>query len=460
LPIAPAGLFFDSCLFILKAGQDRARLRRVALMSDLFKTILGDIRAAKNRFNRLLGVGTIFILLGHFYVLEPYFAYKAQEVRVRQALTEREETLGKLSDQVERTKRASEKAHATLAELRRRIEQYPDHLRNTLPEIDRAVRTGPAVQSFAQTAPVQVSEMVVPPHIKTFEAGVQWYVEQWFEQLLTDLQNGVVNPIAELELDGKGEERLRLRGMTRAPMERIRLYLAGIDPDFWRTYSTGKVPVARDLQQVMRESFGPLEAEVTEWLKKTTRRFEVEKKAAEAMRAELEKSREQQKKLESRITSLESPMGRLPLSLPDLIVLFPLLLVVIVVMVVLAFKKSGELCVSLWEPFVQEQNERGLGAFRHYTDCWFLPPYSSVGSPLVLIAWFMGIAVIFARGAFLIFGEPELFASLTGELNISKRNLFNAAYLLGCVVILASACTSFLTVRRLSRHISQRSPVE
>lgn len=425
-------------------------------MGDLFKTILGDVRAGKNRFNRLLGVGTIFVLLGHFYVLEPYFAYKAQEVRVRQALSEREETLAKLSDQVERTKRASAQAHATLAELRRRIENYPDHLRDTLQEIDRAVRTGPAVQPFLQTAPVQVRGMLVPSHIKTFDAGVQWYVEQWFEQLLTDLQNGVVNPISELELDGEGGERLNLIGMSRGPMERIRLYLAGIEPDFWRSYAMGKVPVARDLQQLMRESFGPLETEVREWLNKTTRRFEVEKKAAEAMRAELEKSREQQKKLESRITSLESPMGRLPLSLPDLIVLFPLLVAVILVMVVLAFKKSGELCVSLWEPFVQEQNERPLTAFRHYTDCWFLPPYSSVVSPLILVAWFIGMAMIFARGAFLIFGEPELFASLTGELNVSKRNLFNAAYLLGCVVILGSACTCVLTVRRVSRYISRQ----
>jgi len=424
-------------------------------MDDLFKVIMNDVRASKNRVNRLLGVGIIFVLLGHFYVVEPYFAYKVQEGKVRQALIDTEENLTKLSDQVDRMKKVSTKAHATLTELRQRINSYPDHLRDTLWEIDRAVRTSTTTQPFQQTAPVQVNGIPLPSQIKTFEAGVRWYIEQWFERLITDLQDGVVKPILELEHGREAEEGLRLRSMAREPLERLRTYLGTIDPDFWRSYATGKVPVARELQEVVEEFFGPLEGEVTDLLNKTAQRLEEEKKTAETMRGELDQTREKQQKLESRIASLESPLGRIPLSLPDLIVLFPLLVAVIVVMVVLAFKKSGELCLSLWEPFTHEQGEGKLDAFQHYTDCWFLPPYGNVGQPLVLVAWLAVISMVFVRGSLLVFGEPELFASLTGDPSSVKRTLFTAAYLVGGMVIIGAACSGLLTVRRLSQRISR-----
>lgn len=424
-------------------------------MEELFKLILSDVRASKNRMNRLLGVGIIFVLLGHFYVVEPYFAYKAQEGKVRQTLIDTEKNLTKLSGQVDRMKKASTQAHATLAELRQRISNYPDHLRDTLREIDRAVRTSTSTQPFQQSSPAQVNGIVLPSQIKTFEAGVRWYIERWFERFITDMQDGVVKPILDLEHGREAEEGLRLRGMDREPMEKLRTYLGTIDPDFWRSYATGKVPVARELQKVVEESFGPIEVEVTNLLNKTAQRLEEEKKTAEAMRGELDQTREKQQKLEGRIASLESPLGRIPLSLPDLIVLFPLLVAVIVVMVVLTLKKSVALCLSLWTLLAHEQGEGGLDAFQHYTDCWFLPPYRNVGQPLVLVAWLGLITMVFVRGSLLVFGEPELFASLTGDPSSLKRILITTAYLAAGVVIIAAAYSGLLTVRSLSQRISR-----
>jgi hypothetical protein len=423
-------------------------------MDELFKVILNDVRTSKNRVNRLLGVGIIFVLLGHFYVVEPYFAYKVQEGEVRQALIDTENNLTKLSNQVDRMKGVRAQAHATLAELRQRINNYPDHLRDTLWEIDRAVGTTTSTQPFQQTSPVRVNGIPLPSQIKTFEAGVRWYVEQWFEQLITDLQDGVVKPILALEHGREAEGGLRLKGLAQEALEKLRTYLGTIDPDFWQSYATGKVPVARDLQQVVEESFGPLEAEVTGLLKKTAQRLQEEKKTVEAMRAELVQTRENQQKLESRIASLESPLGRIPLSLPDLIILFPLLVAVIIVMVVFAFKKSGELCLSLWEPFTHEQGEGKLAAFQHYTDCWFLPPYGNMGQPFVMVAWLTLITIVFVRGSLLVLGEPELFASLTGDPSSFKRTLFTAAYLAGGAAIIGAACSGLLTVRRLSQRVS------
>ena len=78
-----------------------------------------------------------------------------------------------------------------------------------------------------------------------------------------------------------------------------------------------------------------------------------------------------------------------------------------------------------------------------------------MGRPLVLVAWLALLTMVLVRGSLLVFGEPGLFASLTGELISPKRTLFTAAYLAGGVVIIGAACSGLLTIRRLSKRISR-----
>ena len=48
-------------------------------MATLFDVILNDLQSNKKNVNRLLSLGILFALIGHFYVIEPYFQYKKQE---------------------------------------------------------------------------------------------------------------------------------------------------------------------------------------------------------------------------------------------------------------------------------------------------------------------------------------------------------------------------------------------
>jgi len=55
-------------------------------MEQLFEIIFTDFRSSKKNVNRLLSVGILFAIVGHFYVVEPYFQYKIQENNATKAL--------------------------------------------------------------------------------------------------------------------------------------------------------------------------------------------------------------------------------------------------------------------------------------------------------------------------------------------------------------------------------------
>jgi len=55
-------------------------------MKQLFEIIFTDFRSSKKNVNRLLSVGILFAIVGHFYVVEPYFQYKIQENNATKAL--------------------------------------------------------------------------------------------------------------------------------------------------------------------------------------------------------------------------------------------------------------------------------------------------------------------------------------------------------------------------------------
>jgi hypothetical protein len=51
-------------------------------MAQLFDVIFTDLRSSKKSVNRLLSLGVLFALVGHFYVVEPYFHFKVQELEL------------------------------------------------------------------------------------------------------------------------------------------------------------------------------------------------------------------------------------------------------------------------------------------------------------------------------------------------------------------------------------------
>lgn len=427
-------------------------------MEELFEVIFTDFRSSKKNVNRLLSVGILFALVGHFYVVGPYFQYKIQENNATKALDAKKKQLNQLTESLNSMKGVSEEAGKTLKNILEKIADFPDHLRDMLPKIKEAVESGPVYQAMQREAPSLFRGIDLPLHITTFEAGVPWYIGKWFRDVVLELETMVVDPILQLE---HGQERDRasdLEERTHEAIEKLRTYLDGVDPDFWHSYggSGGKVEVAYELQQAVETSFGPVVSEVSHLLKKTEKMRENQEENLNTIQEELIKTQARIEKLESRINSLKSPLGPIPLGLTDLIILFPLFIVTLVVMLTIAVRKSGQLYILLWRELGKERGDIDSVVFQHYSDCWYLPHYGSFTRLFLIFAWLAVITGVFIRTSLLVSGEPELFISLAGEVESLKRSMFAGAYIVGMVVIIVSVWFSGKTLRLVSQESIKR----
>ena len=428
-------------------------------MEQLFEIIFTDFRSSKKNVNRLLSVGIFFALVGHFYVVEPYFQYKIQERNATEALDVKKEQLNQLTDNLNSIKDVSQEASKILNNIRKRIGNFPDHLRTVLPKIAQALRSGPTSQHLQIGAPSRFEEISLPPDIISFEAGVSWYIENWFNDAVNELKTKVVNPVLQLEHGQKRLEAFSLKEKTHEAIEKLRTHLKGVDPEFWHRYEGigGKVEVASELQRTVEESFDPVVSEVSHLLKKTGNMRENQEENLNTIQEDLIKTQTRIKKLEFRINSLKSPLGPIPMGLTDLIILFPLLIVTLVVMLALAVRKSGQLYIVLWREVKKGKGDADFAVFQHYSDCWYLPPYASFTHPVLIFTWLAMITGIFVRAGLLVSGELELFTSLAGEVESLKHSIFAGAYIVGMVVIITCAWFSGKTLRLVLQELIKPS---
>jgi len=427
-------------------------------MEQLFEIIFTDFRSSKKNVNRLLSVGILFAIVGHFYVVEPYFQYKIQENNATKALDVKKKQLNQLTESLNSMKGVSEEAGKILKNILEKIADFPDHLRDMLPKIKEAVESGPVSQAMQREAPSQFRGIDLPLHITTFEAGVRWYIENWFNNVVNELKTKVVDPVLQL---GHGQKRLEvssLKERTHETIEKLRTHLDGVDPEFWHRYegSGGKVEVASELLGVVEESFGPVVSEVSHLLNKTEKMRKNQEENLNTIQEELIKTQARMEKLESRINSLESPLGPIPLGLTDLIILFPLFIVTLVVMLAIAVSKSGQLYIVLWREVRKGKGDADSAVFQHYSDCWYLPHYGSFTRLFLIFAWLAVITGVFIRASLLVRGEPELFISLAGEVESLKCSMFAGAYIVGLVIIIASVWFSGKTLRLVSQESIKR----
>ncbi len=407
-------------------------------MAQLFDVIFADLRASRKSVNRLISTGLLFALVGHFYVVEPYFAYKQQERVVADQAKRGEVQIAELSRSLARITKLRDTSHQTLETIRGKIAGFPDHLARTIPVILQAISTRPASQTpMQQNAPATFGEIAIPSGIRTLDAAVPWYVATWFDGLLETLQAGVVGPIAELDTsvhDGGPN----LQQLAETATTNVRRYLERADPEFWRSYEGGKVPMARGLQRELQQSFGPVEEAVKRLLLHTEESIRGQERSVAALRSDLAATQDRLKELVARLASLESPFGRMPVGIADLIRLFPLLVIAAVVMVVVSIQKSSLLAVSLWREFCKEDHGVDRARFAAFTDCWYLPPYTGRLLSLMLLGLFTVGVVVGGRAAWLVMSDPQMFVSMAGDFQTAPRALFIALYGLGAVVLVGS----------------------
>lgn len=448
-------------------------------MPQLFDVLFDDLRSSKNKVNRLLGVGILFVLIAHFYVVEPYFEYKEQERVLARALKEKETQREILSKQFDAIKDLDQNIKTHLTDVEERIGNFPQHLRKILLGMQNIFSSESSPNAPPQSIPIQqlapaqqsaniqqsanemeefesysnmpihqsmriqqskpIGEFYLPSNITTFNDGARWYIETWFSDLLTRLQEKIVTPVMQVEIKLDGIKDIDLPKVTQQAMKDIQEYLNGVDSEFWRNYfgPVSKISVTEDLEKVVSNSFSLVKEKVDVLVKNIENAREKKNGELETIKDGLKDSRNHLEKLDSRLDSLESPLGRIPADLPDLIKLFPIIMVGLVVFFTATIRKSDNLHTALGNEFTKNNsNDTDRVTFQRHADCWYLPPYTSVFQPLILIFCVAIIIGIFVRASLLVIAEPDLFKLLTSnEVDFMRRNIFIGTYIFGVLII-------------------------
>jgi hypothetical protein len=421
-------------------------------MPDLFDTLFSDLRDSVTAFNRLLGAGLLFALVCHFYVVEPYFRHKAEEQRFRDDLVQKTNSVDELVQELKRLEPLTQSATQTLADVRAQIRGYPDHLRACLPEIRRAVVSGSDSFAGQQQAPTRVADFLMPSKIKDFEAGVRWYVETWFSNLTARLEQGMVRPVSEIEV---GTGPLSLKEKANQASEKLRRHLDKVDPEFWRQYGEGgKVTVAEQLQQVVEEFFGPIEKQATALLEKNRAQLDRQRSELSRLEQDLQKTEKRQEELQARLQSLESPFGRLPLGMTDLITLFPLLLAGLMVMLTVALQRTNRLRIAFYQEHRSQQQPLNSVTLDLCTDCWFLPPYRSAARPVLVATALLLLLGVIVRSEWLVIAEPGAPALAEADVGVLRGKALAWVYAISAVVLLACLYSWWQILRRPRGHVA------
>ncbi|GAB61872.1 MAG: hypothetical protein DWB56_08205 [Candidatus Jettenia sp.] len=454
-------------------------------MQQLSDILFDDLRSNKTKMNRLFGAGLLFALIAHFYVVEPYFEYKKQEPRLKKSLDNKKIKFDQLSGQSEHITKLSQDIKTNQANIKDKIKNFPQHLRGILSDIwkvflsesspdtsNRSTHTQPLapvqqstnIQGTAkereklendsnmpfpvqqsmqiqQSSFIKIGDFFLPSDITTFNDGVHWYIETWFNNLLNEIREGIEEPIKQAKITSDMVGNIDLQDITKQGIENIQKYIDRVEkenPNFWRSYSgpRGKLDVAQELQNEVKKSFGSLEEKVYILVERLKEAVKVQKEELDKINNDMAKLQDSKKELDSRLSLLESPFGRIPADLPDLIKLFPVLMAGLIVTVTVTLQKSKSLYSVLWEEYKKNTSKVDLKLFQRQADCWYLPPYPSLFHPIVLVILIAIIIGIFVRACFLVISEPELFTSLTGEAQSFRKNLFIDTYIAGALAIL------------------------
>ena len=478
-------------------------------MAVIFDTILQGYTSARKQTQRNLSLGLVFTLVCFFYVVEPFFLYTSHQRAAVQRSDQIHDEVQQLNMHLRQTQAVNRQTQQALEMIHERIRAYPDHLnQDVLPQIrdhfyaadrdepeyrddpeyqfdpdyryDTAAGPGagpgersgepgerkgdsgmwdgdPGMLDADQSVRFGDPEVrvAVPDHITEFADAVNWYVQNWFRQIIDDLYGDIVEPIqqnellAERDLFESGDESTRLEALTHQAVEAVNGYLDTVDPDFWHSYEYGRDATIGELQGVIDRAFEPVTVRLDDIHVMISTSIEDLQNAMEELEDESREIQASLEHLNERINAMSSPFGAIPLRATELIALFPVLIVLIMLFTVLSLTKSTRLYSELWRLYrsdgkkiSSDRKKQGEASgkehvreFKLLTDGWFLPPWSSRIQPALLILYAMVMFGIYIYSCFLIWVEPGVFRFPGMGEETFRRSLFLTAYVAGFFVM-------------------------
>ncbi len=393
-------------------------------MKDLFEILKNDLLDTKKKLNKTIFIGLIFAIFGYLYVIEPYFLYKKQEIILNKQVSEKKLEIENLTQKLKKLELTKKGINNSLYKIKRDINSFPDQLRWVLKEIRKSLNSQSSNFTMQQSAPV--SKIQLPPNIKNFEDAVQWYIENWFGKLINDLQKEVIKPALKISTENQKDKK-ELEKLSQEAIQKVKSYIKSVDPNFWRNYEFGKVPVARGLEKTVLKAIKPIEIKIKEISKNLNIKINEQKTTIGNLEQKIKEIDEQKAILKKRLNSIESPIGKLPINLTDFIKTFPILLAIFIGMLYFYYSKMIKLSDYLKD--IGEKANIEKEEINYFTEFWLIKKHFITGI-------FALIFIIYLRSVYLILSDKSLFLLLTGKVNFNEQIFFTTFYFLGVLSIL------------------------
>ncbi|MCD4788935.1 MAG: hypothetical protein K8R37_02955 [Bacteroidales bacterium] len=394
---------------------------------------INDLRLNKKQFNRFLSIGLIFILFGYFYIVSPYFKYKTEEKKTNLEYETSKANMQKYTIEALKYHELSKNLKSELNRIKNEIHGFPDKLARSLDLINSGENNTSAFQQSQQSRNLN-NRLGIPDSIVNYNDRVEWYINNWFEGITNDIRENIINPTIKSKLDTAIKSRNNIETLATNAIHTINDHIKSIDPDFWYSYQDGKLPVARNLEDVVEESLRPVFKEI-DTIINISKNIEVDlRNKIKKDSLDIIQYNANIIKIEERIESVESPIGKIPLNLVDFVQLFPILIVILIVMLTNYIYKCVRLVNILRTKLNKMKIEKNEITFQNLTNCWFLPPYRNIFHLFMLVISVLIIVGIYILSVLHVIDHSEMFISFTGAEESFRKNLFFIAYGIGILI--------------------------
>lgn len=410
-------------------------------MSQHFNIFLNDFRSSIKSFNRLLSIGMVFALFGHFYIVEPYFRYTEGKQKIEAKESQLKKSYETLNGKFIRVHAIRKEIDENLTNIENEIQKFPTKLREGLQKISRIITIDTSSSTSVLQSDLSIDGMTLPEDINKIEEGVEWYIKKWLENLVAKIKKsltGLDKKIEEIGITVTND----LDMLIQNSVKEFEAFIDNIDMDFWRQYETGKVRMSREMEKNFEKQFLPLRNKLSEWVNSIKKDEEKSKEEIQNKKKEIDKLIHKINDLNSKIQSIESPVGKIPLDLTDFIRIFPLLIVILFVLLTVRLQKTKRIQHTLSNEIIKNHKpeNKDEDKFNHqhqyFTACWFLPPYQNRFQAIILKVVLFIFFCIFLRSIWLIIEGPKLFSTITMKQLPIDKFVFFAFYAVGTLVII------------------------
>lgn len=409
-------------------------------MAEFFAICFDDFRSAVKKFHRLLAIGLIFVVFGHFFILEPYFGYKQLKKDNEEALQQLTPQLDELQKELVKVKNTIDQIDSSLGHMKEDIQEFPAHLRSQLAQIrglfSSPSATDPQNASIQQNKSRSIEGIMFPPGINQYEIAVNWYVKMSLQKYGDELNKEVITPVKQLEKDWNIDSKHELRELCENALKQIKEFITQLEPSFWHTYD-GKEITANKLETKIGECFNPIYEKIRQSLKNIEKRKTEKELNIKLKKENIDQLNKDFDELKARINAVESPIGNIPLDFTDFISLFPLIVVIFVIILTFQLQKCKKIHILLSREVAADERNKSEEIKEYLTRCWFLPPYRKAYERILFNFSLVVVLVIFLRSSWLIIPGSISFvpgAQTSIVLTIPELFLF-IAYVIGLLLV-------------------------